>query len=394
MPAILPYIHKVSGYILAIGVMVLLTACERGPTQTIKTLTTENATQVQIALLTPAGSENEKDVILAESLDNAARLALEDLGQAPIILRSYATNGTPQSARLATAQAIDEGADIILGPVYSQEAKAAGEIASERGVIVLSFSNNPQIANENVFIMGNTFQNTANRLMQYAFDQGIFRIMSVYDENTAGYLGRDAIAKGAVRAGSSVVADGSYIFSQQGVINAAPQIAQTAKDSLAQALFLTADTAGALPLVTQLLSENGAGSDVFQYIGLTRWDIPETTLSLEAVQNGWFALPNPVIYQQYEERYQAVYARRPHPISGLAYDGVAVVGALMQQNRSSTIDVNTITQPAGFSGVMGIFRFLPNGQNERGLAIGQVFNSKVIIIDPAPQSFERAPSFF
>ena len=46
-----------------------------------------------------------------------------------------------------------------------------------------------------------------------------------------------------------------------------------------------------------------------------------------------------------------------------------------------------LTQGAGFVGVNGIFRFLPNGTNERGLAVAQIVNQQVTVIDPAPRSF-------
>ena len=46
-------------------------------------------------------------------------------------------------------------------------------------------------------------------------------------------------------------------FSQNGVVQAAPAIVQQARSSGAQAPFLTADTAGALPLISQMLADNG-----------------------------------------------------------------------------------------------------------------------------------------
>ena len=96
-------------------------------------------------------------------------------------------------------------------------------------------------------------------------------------------LKRNAITRGVAAAGGSVVAQGSYEFSQNGIVQAIPRIAAQAKSSGAQAVFLTADTAGALPLVSQLLSENGVSPAVVQYIGLTRWDIPAATLALPAL---------------------------------------------------------------------------------------------------------------
>jgi hypothetical protein len=46
-----------------------------------------------------------------------------------------------------------------------------------------------------------------------------------------------------------------------------------------------------------------------------------------------------------------------------------------------------IVDPSGFAGVNGVFRFLPNGLNERGLAVLEVRADRFAVIDPAPTSF-------
>ncbi|TGD44327.1 penicillin-binding protein activator [Pseudotabrizicola sediminis] len=347
----------------------------------------DSSAPVVVALLVPSGSGQASDELLARSLQNAARLAISDLGTTRIDLRVYNTAGQPASAQAMATRAIDDGAQIILGPVFAQEANAAGAAAAARGVNVLAFSNNPDIAGGNVFILGQTFGNTADRLAGYAVRNGKPRIMVVHEQNTAGQLGRRAIEQGVARAGGSVVAVGSYEFSQNGVLSAAPRIAATARDNNADAVFLTADTAGALPLVSQILNDNGLGPAVTQFIGLTRWDIPQATLGLPGVQGGWFALPDPGRYQQYQNRYQAAFGEPPHPISGLAYDGIAAIGALLKQGRTTTLNGQALTQAAGFVGVNGIFRLRSDGQNERGLAVAQIRNNQVVIIDPAPRSF-------
>ena len=345
---------------------------------------------VPVALLVPGGSGQASDELLARSLQNAARLAISDLGGVKIDLRVYNTAGSPAQAQAMAIKAVDEGALIILGPVFAQEANAAGVAVSARGINVLSFSNNPDIAGGNVFVLGPTFTNTAQRLASYAVRQGKGRIMIVHDRNTAGELGKAAIQRGVAAAGGSVVGTGSYEFSQNGVVEAAPGIVATAKSNAADAVFLTADTAGALPLISQLLLENGLSPEATRYIGLTRWDIPAATLALPGVQGGWFALPDPTLYAQYQSRYQTAFGEAPHPISGLAYDGIAAIGALVKQGKSNALTGGALTQGAGFVGVNGIFRLRGDGTNERGLAIAQVRGGQVVVIDPAPRSFGGA----
>jgi ABC-type branched-subunit amino acid transport system substrate-binding protein len=260
------------------------------------------------------------------------------------------------------------------------------------GVNVLSFSNNPDIAGNNVFVLGPTFDNTAARLASYAVRQGKGNIMILHDRNTAGTIGRAAIERGVRAAGGTVVSVGNYEFSQNGVVSATPVLVRTARETGAQAVFMTADSSGALPLISQLLVDNGLSSADAQFIGLTRWDIPAATLGLPGVQGGWFALPDPALFAQFQNRFTAAYAEPPHPIAGLAYDGIAAVGALSRSSLRGPLPRDSLTQSAGFVGVNGIFRLLEDGKNERGLAVAQIKDGQAVIIDSAPRSF-AGPGF-
>ncbi len=345
---------------------------------------------VQVALLVPGGGGSASDQILADSLVNAARLAVADLSGAGVDLRVYQTGGDPGRAAAMAVQAADEGAEIILGPVFAQEANAAGVAMAGRGINVLAFSNNPQIAGGNVFVLGPTFDNTARRLSSYAVRNGKSRILVVHERNQAGELGKEAILRGVAAAGGQVAGVSSYEFSQAGVMGAAPGIVKTARETGANAIFMTADTAGALPLLSQLLADNGLDRNVTKYIGLTRWDVPAQTLALPGVQGGWFALPDPNLYAQFQSRYQAAYGAAPHPIAGLAYDGIAAIGALARQGRD--LSIASLTQGSGFVGVSGIFRLRGDGTNERGLAVAEIRNNQVVVIDSAPRNFS-GPGF-
>jgi hypothetical protein len=155
-------------------------------------------------------------------------------------------------------------------------------------------------------------------------------------------------------------------------------------------VFLTADTSGALPLLSQMLRDRGLTSASKRFVGLTRWDVPAATLSLPGVQGGWFAMPDPGVFSQFQSRYSATYGEAPHPIAGLAYDGIAAVGALIKSGNRDALTVQALTQPSGFAGVSGAFRLLSDGTNERALAVAEIRNNQVVVIDAAPRSFGGA----
>lgn len=363
-------------------------SCDLPTTSTGQRIST--SAPVPVALLVPAGSSNSGDALLAQSLENAARLAITDLGDVQIDLRVYPTAGDPATAQASAIKAVDEGAKIILGPVFGEAANAAATAVAARNVNVLSFSNNTTIAGGNLFVLGPTFDNTANRLVSFAKANGKNNIMSVYSQNSAGQLGNQSIATALTNNGVQNAGSVSYEFSQEGVIAAVSQIKLSAEANNADTLFLTSNTSGALPLLTQLLPEAGMSPATIQYMGLTRWDIPAQTLELPGVQGGWFATPDPVLAQQFQTRYAQAYGGLPHPIGGLAYDGIAAIGALVKAGKSDALTTSALTQGAGFQGVNGIFRLRADGTNERGLAVASIRDKKVVILDPAPTQFGGA----
>lgn len=347
---------------------------------------------VPVALLVPAGSGSTTDELMAKSLENAARLAMADMSGAQIDLRVYATAGQPAKAAAIAAQAVSEGAKVIVGPLYAQEANAAGAAVAANGVNVLSFSNNPDIAGGNVFILGSTFQNTASRIVGYGAQTGKRRILMVSAQTPAGEQARSAVTRAAAGSGATIVGNVAYAMSQNGVVAAAPQIVSSARANAADFVVIDATTDGALPILAQLIREQGLTADVAQLAGLARWDIPAQAAALPGLQGGVFALPDPQLGRQFESRYAAAYGAPPVPaaVVALAYDGIAAIGALARQGKSNALSSAVLTQGSGFAGVNGVFRLRSDGTNERGLAIAKIQNSQVVVIDPAPRSFGGA----
>jgi ABC-type branched-subunit amino acid transport system substrate-binding protein len=343
---------------------------------------------VRVALLVPRSS----DGTLAQSLENAARLAVSDLQGAQIDLRVYDTGGNPQRAAQVAQQAVSEGARVILGPVFAEEANATGVAVASRGINVLSFSNNPAIAGGNVFVLGQTFQNTANRLVRFANGRGRGNIFIVHGRDTAETLGRDAIQGAVNSSGARLAGTASFDLSQQGVINAIPSIANQIQLSNANAVFFTSTTAGALPLLLERLPRTVAAPGPYQYIGLTRLDIPQAALALPGAQGAWFAMPDPRLTAQFDARYRAAHGRAPLPIAALAYDGIAMIGASVASGRADALGRAALTRGSGFSGVTGVIRLMPDGTNERGLAVAQVRDGRIVIVESAPRGF-TGPGF-
>ncbi|MEL6206620.1 MAG: penicillin-binding protein activator [Pseudomonadota bacterium] len=345
---------------------------------------------VPVALLVPGGGGG--DALVSQSLENAARLAIADLEGVQIDLRVYSTGGSQSGANTATNTAISDGAKIILGPLYAAAANGAGLAAASSGTNVLAFSNNPDIAQSspNVFILGTTFDNVASRLTSYAASRGNGDIIVVNARTTAEEIGRDAIVNAASSNRSNVVGNVSFDLSEAGIRRAANEVAAQVPATNASALFFTSDNAGAMAFLPQYLREEGVSSSTSQFIGLARLDLPAAALQQPGLQGAWLALPDPNLNANFRSRYAQSFGSGPHPLAGLAYDGIAAIGALVASGRSNALSRSALTTGSGFVGVNGIFRLRSDGTNERGLAVAQIQNNQVVVIDPAPRRFGGA----
>lgn len=350
----------------------------------------QSGAPVTVALLVPGGTGDAQFDLIARDLTNAARLAVADLDGVAINLQVYESGRSAGRAAQLAQQAVADGARIIVGPLDAASANAAAVAVSGQNVNVLSFSNNPAIAGGNAFILGNTFDNTADRLVRYARRNGRSRFMVVSGRTPAEEVGNAAVVQAIQSRGGTLVGNAAFEMSQQGVVAAVPGIVSSAEAAQADAIFLTSSTQDALPLLTQLLPENGLTPGTVQYIGLTRWDIPPSALSLPGVQESWFALPDARATQQFRQRYTNAYGSAPHPLAGLAYDGIAAVGALVQTRGADGLTRSALTQGNGFAGASGVFRFRNDGTNQRALGVATVRNRQVIVVDPAPRRLGTA----
>ena len=367
------------------GSLFLLGACNFNPSSSVNGPKINLGEPVPVALLIPKSYQST--VSLADSLEKAAQLAVSDLHNVAIDLRVYDTVGSSAVAAQVAQTAVDEGAQIILGPLYQESANAVGLAVADEGVNILSFSNNTSIAGGNLFVLGQTFDDTAKRLVDFADSQGKRRAVIVYPSTTEGEVAKLALEKASNETELNIVHTQSFEFSREAVANTVPLIRAAVEIEEADLVILTSTTAGALGLLVQMLPEAGVKPDTVQYAGLARWDVPAQTLELPGVQEGWFAIPDRDLFSIFSERYEELYEIKPHQLASLAYDGIAAVGALVASGKNRALTREALTQSAGFEGVNGIFRFRQNGTNQRGLGIAQVVNKEVVIIDPAPKTF-------
>src|SRR5262249_4861672 len=115
---------------------VVLAACasQFGGTQTRLQPTDRTAVapvgegQVRVAVALPLSAQGNAGVA-AQSMRNAAEMALAEFKSPNVQLLVKDDGGTPQGAQAAAQQAISEGAEIIIGPLFAQSVSAVGQAA-------------------------------------------------------------------------------------------------------------------------------------------------------------------------------------------------------------------------------------------------------------------------
>ncbi len=368
----------------------VVAACDPSMNLGANTRAVDANAPVKVALLVPLNSGQSELDFLGTSLVNAARMAQGDLAGVDIDLKVYPTAGDPTAAATAATQAMAEGAQIFIGPLFSTAAASVAPIAAGNGVSVLSFSNNTDVAGNNLYLLGVTFESVANRVVGHSVATGKSNIAVIHSNDPAGLSGSAAAQNAIARFGGTFAGAWSYELSPQGISESAPGIAKAVRAAGADAAVLTDDPGAGLTFLTPVLATGGLSNRNTQLLGLTRWNQPPAAATTLSMQDGIFAAPDPSTLSQFAARYTATYGTEPHSLAGLAYDGIAAVGAMVQSAQSAgttALSREQITDPSGFAGVNGVFRFLGNGRNDRGLALMQLRDGEAVVIEGAPRSF-------
>lgn len=350
-------------------------------------------TKIKVGFLVPLSGQAQT---VGKALQDAGVLALFDKYAAlsgaqaatQVELITKDTKGTPQGARQAAAQAVKEGAQLIIGPLFGAEVEAIKPLAKTGAMSIISFSNNPQVAGDGVYTVGFNPDEQAKRIAGYTFRHDVNRLAVLASNDEYGrrvIASTESVAKLLGRSLNPVVR-----YSPNGAtINA--DVATLAKQGTVggrmgfEALLLPEGSNNLVPILKALEANNITSRNV-QFIGTGVWDDKDLLRQVN-LDGAWLASSPPALYEAFEQRFISTYGYKPPRIASLAYDVVALSATLATRQMGFGRDV--IEDTNGFSGpANGIFRFKSNGLVERGLAVMQVQSGTFTVLDPAPMSFQ------
>jgi branched-chain amino acid transport system substrate-binding protein len=315
----------------------------------------------------------------ATAIRNAADLAMSEFEKPEITLLVKDDRGDPNVAREMTQQALSEGAELILGPFTANSVQQASSVSKAAGRPMIAFSSDTSVAQAGVYLLSFTPQTDVARIISYAASRGKKSIAALLPEGGFGNVIAAEYQQQISRLG---LTQGPMRFYAQG---RAAEAARTLAGEIGTSdALLTTDLTDAMGATADAIA--AAGITKIQMLGTGVWN-DLSVLQKPALQNGWFAAPESAGYNSFASRYRKRFNTSPTRTATIGYDSVALAAALVLTQGSNRFTQATLTNPSGFAGQDGIFRFRADGTNDRALAVLQVNNQSAQIINAAPKGF-------
>jgi ABC-type branched-subunit amino acid transport system substrate-binding protein len=338
--------------------------------------------KVKAGLILPLTAPGNAGVT-AQSMRNAAELALSEFNNPDIQLLVKDDAGGPSGAQQAVQQLIEEGAEVILGPLFAHSVGPVAQIARARGIPVIAFSTDSNVAAAGVYLLSFLPESDVERLVSYSVQQGKRSFAAAIPDNPYGTVVEAAFKQAVGRRGGRIVALERYPADRTQLEATIRNLAQGAR--AADAIFIP-DTADSVPLVVQALSASGVDTRKIQLLGSGLWEDPQI-FSNSILEGAWYAGPDSTGFRNFSARYRARFNQDPVRTATLVYDAVALVAALTKTQGARRFAPEVLTNTSGFNGIDGLFRFRRDGVNQRGLAVMKVTPTGGQIISPAARSF-------
>lgn len=113
---------------------------------------------------------------IGQQLMDASLLAMFDKADDTVELLPRDTKGTPEGAAIAVQEAISEGADVVVGPLFSHSVTAVKPFLRDANIRAIAISNNRAVAGSPVYLIGNQPEPQVDALTTYLRESGKRRI--------------------------------------------------------------------------------------------------------------------------------------------------------------------------------------------------------------------------
>lgn len=347
---------------------------------------------VKIAVLLPLAGFDQTAMV-AKAMKQAGEMALFEIDNPGAQLIVKDDKGTAEGAKVAAEEAIKDGAEVIVGPLFSKAVAGAAAAARPANVPVIAFSNDAAVAGNGVYLVSFLAEAEIERVVAFAASRGKKRFAALVCDDAYGKVVEPAFRAAVARNGGSVVVLQTYSATANGMLEPARQVFEVIKGAEAQgspidALFLPGGQ-DVMPQIGPLIAYSGVDTKKVQLLGTGAWDFPNIGRD-DAFVGGWYPSPDPKGWRAFSERFAKTFGSAPPRIATLAYDAVSMAVNLSSNSKGMRYTAANLTRPGGFNGVDGPVRLRADGLSERGLAVLEVQKFGSNVVDPAPSMMSNA----
>ena len=371
--------------------------------------------EVKIGLLLPLSGSNST---IGDSMLKASQLSLNKLKNKNIKLIIKDTEDINKNIITSYYELINEDVDIILGPLFSKNIKLINSISLDEDTIMITFSNNIEIKNENTFISGLAPEDEIKAVLKYAIKNGKKKFGAVLPNNKYGLRSKKLIENLLLEYQVQLTEVVLYDSENPDFYKTAKIIANydirkyelekkieelkdlksveskrkykllKNKDTLGDldfdSIFIGAENIKHLSMLVSILPYYDVDPKEVLYLGNSLWS-NNIALKEPALEKSFFPNVDQINYKNFEIEYMDAFEKKPHKISSLAYDLIGLISTLQKNNQK--VDILGLTNENGFIGSNGLFRFKKDGNIERSLSIFQIKNQKIKEIKKANSNF-------
>ena len=396
---------------------------------------------LRIALLLPGNSVKNKQV--ARDLENAAQMAIFDGKSRNTILQIYNTDGTKNDAKKQAMIAIEEDADIIVGPLFADEVEGIKSVVKD--IPVISFTTNTDVLSKNVFSIGFLIEQQIKRVVEYSVQNNKTKFGIITSDTESGrfiydifkkyvYINNGEITE-SIRYSSNASKNQKLLLSYikklaqfddrkreynnlkqelsekideftklseknnndsdtllEQVASFKTQLEQLEKQITVtppsyDSVFIFADDINDLIMIGSSLMYYDVNPNKVQYIGTSQLENMKVYAE-RAFHGAWYPSVSTKYNSKFISSYKKYFNKEPIKIASLAYDAIALVNSI--GSEIGYIDVNDLMNPNGWTGINGTFRFVSDGISERNMDVKEVIGKGAIkskIISPAQTNF-------
>ena len=383
-------------------------ALVRDHTEISDTLVKEEGTPIEViskpqggvraAVLVPLDG---RAAAIGQEMQRGAELAIFTLGNPNIDLTFHDTSSGINSAMNA---AMMQNPDIIIGPLFAENTKAAKPIAQIADVPILSFSNDSAVAGQNTWLISQTPEQEIETVLRHALqtitpiqdaERDLLSVgLIVQDSLYGNRISRHAIdvltSDGGVTAemltlNKDVLADENTL--RQSIKNLTKWIPPSSEGEERPPRFDIVIIAGDVSFglrVAPVLSWYDLDPAKVKYLGTSQWTTA-AILQEPSLNGGWFASQPSAQADQFQSLWSVTNQGRASKYAMMAFDAVALVSTLSPDHPQGI--TGALTSNPGFNGFSGAFKLAPFGQNTRQLEIREINSGSFDVIVPAKMTF-------